>query len=43
MVLFLVGVSQRFRIYGVRLAAIVMGFGLLAYALYDILTLPQPH
>jgi hypothetical protein len=42
LVLFLVAVSQRFRIFGVRIAAIVMAFALLAYALYEVLTLPQP-
>jgi hypothetical protein len=41
LVLFLVAVSQRFRVRGVRIAAIAMAFGLLSYATYDIATLPR--
>jgi hypothetical protein len=41
LVLFLVAVSQRFRVRGVRIAAIVLAFGLFTYAFYDILTLPR--
>ena len=41
LVLFLVAVSQRFRIHYVRIAAILMAFGLLAYGLYDIGALPR--
>jgi hypothetical protein len=41
LVLFLVAVSQRFRVRGVRLAALGMAFGLLSYALYDLVTLPR--
>jgi hypothetical protein len=41
LVLFLVAVSQRFRVRGVRIAVIAMAFGLLTYAIYDIATLPR--
>jgi hypothetical protein len=41
LVLFLVAVSQRFRVPGVRVATMVMAFGLLGYALYDTVTLPR--
>jgi hypothetical protein len=41
LVLFLVAVSQRFRIWGVRIAAIAMAAGLLSYALYQVATLPR--
>ena len=41
LVLFLVAVSQRFRIPGVRIAAIALAFALLVYASYDLLTLPR--
>jgi hypothetical protein len=41
LVLFLVAVSQRFRIWGVRIAAIVMAVVLLSYALYEVATLPR--
>ena len=41
LVLFLVAVSQRFRLVGVRVATLVMALGLLAYALYHIATLPR--
>ena len=41
LVLFLVAVGQRFRLLGVRIATITMAFGLFAYALYDIVTLPR--
>jgi hypothetical protein len=41
LVLFLVAVSQRFRVDGVRIAAIVMAFGLFTYAFYGIVTLPR--
>jgi hypothetical protein len=41
LVLFLVAVSQRFRLFGVRLATLAMALGLLAYALYHIASLPR--
>jgi hypothetical protein len=41
LVLFLIAVSQRFRVRGVRIAALAMAFGLLTYGLYDIVTLPR--
>ena len=41
LVLFLVAVSQRFRVDGVRIAAIVMAFGLFTYAFYGVVTLPR--
>jgi small neutral amino acid transporter SnatA (MarC family) len=41
LVLFLVAVSQRFRILGVRIGAIAMAAGLLGYALYEVATLPR--
>jgi hypothetical protein len=41
LVLFLVAVSQRFRIWGVRIAAIAMALVLLGYALYEVATLPR--
>jgi hypothetical protein len=41
LVLFLVAVSQRFRIFGVRIAAIAMALVLLGYALYEVATLPR--
>ena len=41
LVLFLVAVGQRFRLFGVRIATLVMAVGLLAYALYHIATLPR--
>jgi hypothetical protein len=41
LVLFLVAVGQRFRLRGVRVATIAMAFGLFAYGLYDIATLPR--
>jgi hypothetical protein len=41
LVLFLVAVGQRFRLFGVRVATLVMALGLLAYALYHIGTLPR--
>jgi hypothetical protein len=40
LVLFLVAVGQRFRLRGVRIATIAMAFGLLAYGLYNLATLP---
>jgi hypothetical protein len=40
LVLFLVAVGQRFRLRGVRIATIAMAFGLFAYGLYQIVTLP---
>jgi hypothetical protein len=40
LVLFLVAVGQRFQLRGVRIATIVMAFGLLAYGLYNLATLP---
>jgi hypothetical protein len=41
LVLFLVAVSQRFRLWGVRVAAIAMAVVLLAYALYVVASLPR--
>jgi hypothetical protein len=41
LVLFLVAVGQRFRLFGVRLATLAMALGLLAYALYHIASLPR--
>jgi hypothetical protein len=41
LVLFLVAVSQRFRLRGVRLATIAIALGLFSYGLYDIVTLPR--
>jgi hypothetical protein len=41
LVLFLIAVGQRFRLRGVRVATIAMAFGLFAYGLYDIATLPR--
>jgi hypothetical protein len=41
LVLFLVAVSQRFRVRGVRIAAMAMAFGLFTYALYAVVTLPR--
>jgi hypothetical protein len=41
LVLFLVAVSQRFRLFGVRIAAVVLAFGLLSYSLYDVFSLPR--
>jgi hypothetical protein len=41
LVLFLVAVGQRFRVRGVRIGTVAMAFGLFAYALYDIATLPH--
>jgi hypothetical protein len=41
LVLFLVAVGQRFRLRGVRMATIAMAFGLFAYGLYDVVTLPR--
>jgi hypothetical protein len=41
LVLFLVAVSQRFRIWGVRIAAVAMALVLLGYALYEVATLPR--
>jgi hypothetical protein len=41
LVLFLVAVSQRFRILGVRIGAIALAVGLLGYALYEVATLPR--
>jgi hypothetical protein len=40
LVLFLVAVGQRFQLRGVRIATIAMAFGLLAYGLYNLSTLP---
>lgn len=40
LVLFLVAVGQRFRLRGVRIATIATAFGLLAYGLYDLASLP---
>ena len=41
LVLFLVAVSQRFRIWGVRIGALAMALVLLGYALYEVATLPR--
>jgi hypothetical protein len=41
LVLFLVAVGQRFRLRGVRIATIAMAFGLFAYGIYDVVTLPR--
>jgi hypothetical protein len=41
LVLFLVAVSQRFLVRGVRVAVIVLAFALLAYALFDMARLPR--
>jgi hypothetical protein len=41
LVLFLVAVGQRFRLRGVRIATIVMAFGLFAYGIYHVGTLPR--
>ena len=41
LVLFLVAVSQRFRILGVRIGAIALAVVLLGYALYEAATLPR--
>jgi hypothetical protein len=41
LVLFLVAVSQRFKLRGVRIATIAIAFGLFAYGLYQIVTLPR--
>ena len=41
LVLFLVAVSQRFRILGVRIGAIALAVVLLGYALYEVATLPR--
>jgi hypothetical protein len=41
LVLFLVAVSQRFMLRGVRIAVIAVAIALLAYALYDMASLPR--
>jgi hypothetical protein len=41
LVLFLVAVSQRFGIRGVRIGALAMALVLLGYALYEVATLPR--
>ena len=41
LVLFLVAVGQRFRLPGIRIAVLAIALALLAYALYDITTLPR--
>jgi hypothetical protein len=41
LVLFLVAVSQRFRILGVRIGAVALAVALLGYALYEVATLPR--
>lgn len=41
LVLFLVAVGQRFRLSGVRLAVMAIALALLAYALYNVVTLPR--
>jgi hypothetical protein len=41
LVLFLVAVGQRFRVRGVWVAVLAIALGLLAYALYNVATLPR--
>jgi hypothetical protein len=41
LVLFLVAMGQRFKVRGVRIAADAVAFGLLAYGLYSVFTLPH--
>jgi len=41
LVLFLIAVSQRFRLLGVRIGAIALAVALLGYALYEVATLPR--
>jgi hypothetical protein len=41
LVLFLVAVGQRFQVRGVRLATIALSFGLLVYAMHNVVTLPR--
>lgn len=41
LVLFLVAVSQRFRILGVRIGAVALAVALLGYALYEVANLPR--
>jgi hypothetical protein len=41
LVLFLVAMGQRFKVRGVRIAADAIAFGLLAYGLYSVFTLPH--
>jgi hypothetical protein len=41
LVLFLVAVSQRFRLRGVRVAAILLAVALLTYSLVNVATLPR--
>jgi hypothetical protein len=41
LVLFLVALGQRFRVRGVRIATIALAFGLFAYGIYDLATLPR--
>ena len=41
LVLFLVALGQRFRVNGVRIATVALAFGLFAYGMYDIATLPR--
>ena len=41
LVLFLVAVGQRFRLFGVRIATIAMALALFSYGLYEIVNLPR--
>ena len=41
LVLFLVALGQRFKVRGVRLGAMAVAGGLLAYGLYTVSTLPR--
>jgi hypothetical protein len=40
-VLFVLSIAQRFRIRGARIGANVLAFGLLAFTLFGVLTLPR--
>jgi hypothetical protein len=40
-VLLLIGIAQRFRVHGVRIAANVLALGLLAFALWSVVRLPR--
>jgi hypothetical protein len=41
LVLFLVAVGQRFRLFGVRIATIALALALFTYGFYDVVTLPR--
>jgi hypothetical protein len=41
LVLFLVAVGQRFRLFGVRIATIALALALFSYGLYEVITLPR--